>query len=143
MPTRPVLDLLKDTTPVIVEFDDTVMDVAKTMVVSGEDAALIVKNERMVGIVTEADLIRRVLLPERNIRTTLIHTVMTHDTVIINPDSRFGHALYLMHEYNISHIPVVAGGKPLGIISISESVVTDLDPYAHKAEMLDHLAQIL
>lgn len=143
MPSRSVLDLLKKSTPVIVEHDESVMEVAKTMVRSFEDAALIVKDEIMVGIVTEADLIRRVLLTERKIRTTQIHTVMTRDTVIVGPESRFGHALYLMHEYNVNHIPVVDSGRPLGVISISQSLVTDLTPYAHKAEMLDHIAEIL
>lgn len=143
MPTRSVIDMLKNSKPVIVQYDDSVMDVAKSMVKSCEDAALVVKNELMVGLVTEADLIRRILLTERKIRTTQVQSIMTHDIVIIGPDSRFGHALYLMHEYEINHIPVVDHGKPLGIISISEAVITGLEPYAHKAEMLDHIAEIL
>ena len=143
MPARTVNEVLKYTTPVIAQYDDCVMDVAKAMVRSCEDAALIVKKEKMVGVVTEADLIRRILLTERNIRTTQIHSVMTHDTVIISPESKFGHALYLMHEYNINHIPVVDGGRPVGIVSISAALISDLEPYAHKAEMLDHIAEIL
>ena len=143
MPSRSVIEMLKNSTPVIVEYDESVMDVAKAMVRCCEDAALIVKNGKMVGLVTESDLIRRILLTERNLRTTQIQSVMTHDTVVISPESKFGHALYLMHEYQINHIPVVDGGKPVGIISISEAVISDLEPYAHKAEMLDHIAEIL
>ena len=143
MPTRSVLDVLKNSSPVIVQFNENVIDVAKAMVMSGVHAALIVKNEKLVGIVTESDLLRRVLLTERNIRTTQIQSVMTTDTVIIKSDSQFGQALYLMHEYKVNHIPVVKHGKPLGVISVSEALITDVARFAHEAEVLDHIGEIL
>ena len=143
MPDRSVLDVLENTSPVIVEYNESVINVAKAMVMSGEHAALVVKDEKMVGIVTESDLLGRILLTERNIRTTQIQSVMTTDTVIIKPEGKFGQALYLMHEYKVNHIPVVKDGKPLGVISISESLISDVAHYAHQAEMLDHIAEIL
>ena len=143
MPNRSVLDVLKNTTPVIVEYNQSVLEVAKALVTSGEHAALVVKNEMMVGIVTESDLLGRVLLTERNIRSTEIQNVMTRDTVIINPQGQFGQALYLMHEYKVNHIPVVQDGKPLGVISVSEALLTDVAEYAHQAEMLDHIGEVL
>ena len=84
MPDRSVLEVLRNSTPVIVEYDKCVIDVAKAMVMSGQHVALVVKKEKMVGIVTESDLLGRVLLTERNARTTEIQSVMTSDTVIIN-----------------------------------------------------------
>ena len=48
-----------------------------------------------------------------------------------------------MHEYKVNHIPVVDNGKPLGVISISEAIITDVANYAHQAEMLDHIGEIL
>lgn len=143
MPNRSIQDVLKRTTPVIVEYNQSVLDVAKSLVTSGEHAALVVKDEKLIGIVTESDLLGRVLLTERNIRTTEIQNVMTRDTVIIKPDGQFGHALYLMHEYKVNHIPVVRDGKPLGVISMTEALLTNVAQYAHDAEMLDHISEIM
>ena len=143
MPTRSVRDVIRKTSPVIVEYNAPVIDVANAMIMSGEHAALIVKNTKMVGIVTESDLIRRILLTERKIRSTQIQSIMTSDTVIIRPEGKFGQALYLMHEYKVNHIPVVDNGKPLGVISISEALITDVAQYAHQAEMLDRIAEVL
>ena len=68
---------------------------------------------------------------------------MTRDTVIIRPECLFGQAMYLMHEYNVRHIPVVDKGKPVGVISISDVLIPDIKSYAHDVEILDHLTEII
>ncbi len=143
MPTRTVKQIIDKCNPVIVEVDTPVIDVARAMVSSGEDAALVVQDGKTAGIVTESDLVKRVLVPGKNPETTPVSDIMTRDTVIIRPERLYGQALYLMHEYNVRHIPVVDKGMPVGVVSASDALIPDIHIYAHDVEMLDHIAEII
>lgn len=143
MPTRTVQEIIEKSKPVIVEQDVCISDVARTMVECGEEAALVVNNGKTVGVVTESDLIRRALLSDIDIKTTPVESIMTRKTVIIRPERLYGQALYLMHEYNVRHIPVVDKGKPVGVVSASDALIPDIKTYEHDVEMLDHIAEII
>ena len=143
MPTRTVQEIIEKSNPVIVEHDERIIDVARIMVESGEEAALVVNKGKTVGIVTESDLIHRVLLSEKDIKTMPVENIMTRKTVIIRPERLYGQALYLMHEYNVRHIPVVDKGNPVGVVSASDALIPEIKTYEHDVEMLDHIAEII
>ena len=143
MPTRTVQEIVEKTNPVIVGPAESVIDVASKMVSSGEEAALVAHDGRTAGIVTESDMVRRVIVSGKDAATTPVSEIMTRDTVVIRPERLYGQALYLMHEYNIRHIPVVDRGKPVGVVCASDALVPDIECYAHDVEMLDHIAEII
>ena len=143
MPTRSIVSVLSNSKPVFVSPEQSILDVATLMIQNGESAALIVDNNKTLGIVTEHDLISRVLLVGRDAKSVAIGKIMTRDAVTIRSDALFGQALYLMHEYHVNHIPVVDHGHPIGIVSMDDALYEDIQAYAHDAEMLDHITQIL
>ena len=143
MPTRTVQEIVEKSRPVIVDPDTRVIDVARQMVASGEEAALVVYNGKTIGIVTESDMVQRVIVSEKDSKTTPVSEIMTRETVIIRPERLYGQALYLMHEYDVRHIPVVDKGEPAGVVSASDALVPDLESYKHDVEMLDHIAEII
>lgn len=135
--------IVEKSKPVIVDPDTLLIDVVREMISSHQEAALVAHNGKTAGILTESDLVRRVLLCGKDIKTTPVSQVMSRDTVIIRPERLYGQALYLMHEYDVRHIPVVDCGKPVGVVSASDALVPDLQSYAHEVEMLDHIAEII
>ena len=143
MPTRSVLSILQNATPVFAEPDQSVLDVATRMIRNTESAALVVKNNKTLGIVTERDLISRVLLVGRDAESVPIGKIMTRGTITVRSDALFGQALYLMHEYNVNHIAVVDEGRPIGVVTKEDASPADVKDYAVDAEMLDHIIQVL
>lgn len=143
MPNRTVQQIIDKSEPVIVEYDTPIIDLVRSMASAGQDAALVVRNGKTVGIVTESDLARRVILTGLDTQATAVEKIMTRDTVIVRPERLFGQALYLMHEYNVRHIPVVDKGRPCGVVSASDALIPDIQSYAHDVEMLDHIAEII
>ena len=143
MPKRSVESILEQKEAVIVEADTSVTDVAKHMTEHSQGAALVVRHSKIVGIITEADIIHRVIAEELDPLATRVTDVMSKNPIIIKPDRPFGQALYLMHEYGVHYIPVVDKGKPLGVVCAADAIASDLQEFANDAVMLDHIAEIL
>jgi len=143
MPKRHIFRILETKNPLILQENVKIVDVAKALGESAESAALIHSGGRTVGIITEADIVRRVVARGLDPAENDASSIMTRDTVVIRPNQPLGAALYLMHEYAVRHIPVIEKGKPLGVISVDDALVPDLQEYAHNAEMLDHIGEIL
>jgi CBS domain-containing protein len=83
---------------------------------------LICRGERLLGIFTERDLMRRVLAPGRLLDTPLV-ACMTPDPVVVYPAEPISAAVRRMEEGGYRHLPVVdATGRPLGILSVKRIV---------------------
>jgi CBS domain-containing protein len=97
-------------------------------------AVLVVEGERLVGIFTERDAVYRVMAANRDPRATLLEEVMTRDPLTVSPDESFGWALLLMHENGFRHAPVVAEGRPIGVVSARHALDPELEEFAAEAE---------
>jgi len=107
--------------PVTVRPDDTVWDAVVKMDELGIGALPVVDDEgRLVGIFTERDLLRRVVAKRRDPERTLIREVMTPDPVYATPDDTLEDAKRLMARVKSRHLPIVEGGRLVGIISIRD-----------------------
>lgn len=84
--------------------------------------ALVVKEgERVVGVFTERDVLRRVIAAEREPRNTRVGEVMTRDIVCCTPDTDIDEASRIMRDRRIRHLPVCADdGGLVGMISIGD-----------------------
>jgi len=84
---------------------------------------LIVKDgEKVVGIITERDYTRKVILKDRFSKETLVETIMTRKLVSITPDRTVEEAMRLMTEKRCRHLPVFKDGQLDGILSIGDLV---------------------
>ena len=100
----------------------TVYEAIARMAEKGIGALLVLDGEQLVGIVSERDYARKVILQDRSSRDTLVSTIMTKDVVSVRPDQSIEGCMALMTEKHIRHLPVVQDGKVVGILSIGDLV---------------------
>ncbi len=105
------------TDPITVNPDTTVYQIAKIMAEKNIGSVIVVENGRVVGIVTEEDLIRRVLAEGRDPNRTRAGDIMSRPVVHVSPDTEVKEVALLMARLGIGHIPVIEGNKLVGIIA--------------------------
>jgi CBS domain-containing protein len=85
-------------------------------------ALLVMENEKLVGIVSERDYSRKVMLQGRTSRTSTVREIMTTELTTAHPRETVEDCLRFMTEKRIRHLPVVADGSLRGVISIGDLV---------------------
>jgi len=100
--------------------DDTVKKAAQLMNLHEMGCLLVVSHEKPVGIITERDVLNRVVNESRDPKKTRISEVMSKPLVTASPNMRSGDAAKLMLERNIKKLPVVENGKLVGIVSLTD-----------------------
>ncbi|RLG39756.1 MAG: hypothetical protein DRO05_08095 [Thermoproteota archaeon] len=106
-----------------VEPSVSVADVAETMDRHGIGSVLVRKDEKIIGIITERDIIKRCVakIRDRLPREVKAEEIMTRDLITISGDSDIFEAAKMMSEYDIRRLIVVnSSGKPIGIISMKD-----------------------
>jgi CBS domain-containing protein len=88
----------------------------------GIGALLVMDGEQLLGIVTERDYARKVILQDRSSRDTPVSTIMSKDIQTVRPDHSIEACMALMTEKRIRHLPVVQDGRVIGILSIGDLV---------------------
>lgn len=114
--------------------DTSVADAAKLMARRRTSAVVVVDGDAVVGIFTERDAVLRVIAEERNPRATRLDQVMTPIPLTLDPDRTFGHALALMHDHGIRHVPVVEHGRIVGIVTARDALDPDLEEFVVEAQ---------
>ncbi|SRR6266540_2038767 len=101
-----------------VEPSDTIGEAAEKMNAANVGALVVVEHMvRIIGIVTERDLLRAVAARARAAEAR-VRQWMTPDPVTIEPETTIEDAANIMFENNFRHLPVVKDGRPLGIVSL-------------------------
>lgn len=100
----------------------TVYDALRMMSDKGIGALLVMEGDQMVGIMSERDYARKVVLLGKTSRETRVDEIMSNKVFTIHPDQTVEEAMDLMTEKHIRHLPVVEDEKVLGIISIGDVV---------------------
>ena len=85
-------------------------------------ALLVTDQDRMVGILSERDYARKIILQGKTSRETLVREIMTPVVFTIHPDQTVDECMDLMTQRRIRHVPVMEGDTLLGIISIGDVV---------------------
>jgi CBS domain-containing protein len=107
----------------------TVFEALRLMEEKNIGALLVMKGEQLVGIFSERDYARRMILQGRTSRETPVRDVMTSKVFVITPDTTSGECMMHMTDRHIRHLPVVDAGRVVGVISIGDvvrSVIDDL-----------------
>ena len=100
--------------------DTTVYDALKIMAKKEIGALIVVKKGKMVGIMSERDYARKVILKGKASRYTLVSDIMTTKIISAKPDTKLKQCLNLMTKHRIRHIPILDGDKLDGVLSLDD-----------------------
>jgi CBS domain-containing protein len=104
--------------------DTTLVEAAQRMRISGVGGIPILdpQGEECAGIVTERDIVVRVLAEERDARTVFVRDVATHHPVICGPDEDIATVAERMREHEVQHLPVCRRDRVIGVLSLADIV---------------------
>lgn len=128
----------KSNSTISVSPDSTVFEALELMVEKNIGALLVMDQEEFVGIFTERDYARKVILKGKASKETLIREIMTEDPVTVTPDNTIEDCMRLMTNKFIRHLPVLDNGKLIGIISIGDVVKYIIEEQRFIIENLEH-----
>lgn len=113
-----------------------VIDALKLMSDKDIGGIVVTEGERLVGILTERDYARKVMLRGKSSLDTPVKDIMTSGVYYVDPETTTQECLALMTKNRIRHLPVIRGGKLLGIVSIGDVVKSVI---SQQKIALDHL----
>ncbi len=117
--------------------DEPVLEAIRTMADHGIGAVLVVRDEVIVGIVSERDYARKVVLLGRSSSETPVAQIMSSPVVTVTPQQTLDECMRLMTERRIRHLPVVEAGRPIGMLSIGDCVKAVIDEQRRTIEQLE------
>jgi CBS domain-containing protein len=122
-----------------VDPDATVFTALELMAEKNVGALLVLQEGRMIGIFSERDYARKIILKGKHSKDTLVREVMTESPICVGPDKSIEECMALMTDNHIRHLPVLEGDHLLGVVSIGDVVksiimeqqgtITDLENY--------------
>lgn len=118
---------LKSNNILSVSPDNTVYEALEVMVEKNVNALLVLENGKLVGIFTEKDYARKVILKGKASKETPIGEIMTKDLVRVSPNTSIDECMQLMTNKFIRHLPVLDEDNLVGIISIGDLVKYIID----------------
>jgi CBS domain-containing protein len=118
--------------------DASVLDAIKVMAEKGIGALVVLQGTALVGVVTERDYARKVILKGRSSETTLVSEIMTEKVITTTGDNSVDECMKMMTDRRIRHLPVVDGESVIGIISIGDLVKAVIADQKAEIEHLEH-----
>lgn len=103
-----------------VDATQTVLECVEKMNINRVGAVLVKEKDKLVGIFTERDVLKRVVGEHRDPKATLVSAVMTKDFQTIESQTTVEQAMRLMTKFRFRHLPVIDGDKLQGLISIGD-----------------------
>jgi CBS domain-containing protein len=118
--------------------DTTVFDTLKLMAEKEIGAVLVFHEEQMVGIFSERDYARQVILKGKASKDTPVREVMTSRVAYVRPEQTVDDCMALMTDKKIRHLPVLAEGKVTGVLSIGDVVKAVISEKQFLIEQLEN-----
>ena len=144
MPHRPISSVIQGKGFVAVPVGTSVRDAAWLMKEKHATAVLVVRNEHLVGICTERDIVLGVVAEDHSPDQIAVDEIMTARPRTITPNKPFGHALHIMFEGGFRHLPVVdQHGMPVGLLSARDALSIDAVDFSDELLRREEIAVIL
>lgn len=137
---RQLMDMRSDNTAWSVTPKDSVYKALELMADKNVGAVLVVENGQMVGIFTERDYARKIILMGRTSLDTPVEDIMTKDMVTIDTEQTIEECLALMTKYRIRHLPTIEHGRLIGMVSMRDVVDAII---SKKQDMIDNLENFI
>jgi len=114
------VDDIMTTPPLTVSPDEDVVTIAKKMLEYGFGSALVVEDDKLIGIVTERDLLYALSHGEEGVKLKA-RDVMTEDPITVKAKTDIMEAIKVMKDANVRHLPVVDDkGRPVGVVAFRD-----------------------
>jgi CBS domain-containing protein len=97
---------------------------------------VVMERDKLVGVLSERDCARRVLLAKKSPESTSVADIMVRNVVTIDAEHTFADCLRLMHQHGIRHLPVVDHGRVIGVVSIRDLLS---EAVRHNAKIIEEL----
>ena len=114
----------------------SIFDALKIMAEKEVGALVVMDGEKLVGIFSERDYARKVILRGKSSQETPISDIMTRTVIYVNPTQTIEECMALMTGKHIRHLPVLEGGQLVGIVSIGDLVRMIIDDQQFLIEQL-------
>ena len=111
-----------------------IVDAAQKMREAGIGDVVVLHDESVCGIVTDRDIVVRGVAEGRDPRSTTLAEICSRELRTLSPDDEISTAVRLMREHAIRRLPVVEGGRPVGILSIGD-LAREHDPDSALADV--------
>ncbi|PIX51167.1 MAG: hypothetical protein COZ52_00315, partial [Candidatus Aenigmarchaeota archaeon CG_4_8_14_3_um_filter_37_24] len=102
--------------------DISIKEAARTLTKHEIGSLIIVEDEKIVGVITESDIIRKVVATGLDPSVTLVEEMMTKDVITIDADAELNDACQTMVDHKIKRLPVLDGGQLVGIITTTDII---------------------
>jgi CBS domain-containing protein len=121
-----------------VHADDTVFDAVKLMAEKSIGSLLVMDGDKLVGIITERDYARKIILEDRSSRQSTVGEVMTRKVLCIAPERTIDECMALMTDKRARHLPVVDHKRVIGVVSIGDLVKAMISEQKILIDQLQH-----
>ena len=116
----------------------SVFDAVQLMAQKNIGALLIVEHDQVIGMLTERDYARKIVLMDRASRATSLREIMTHPVMYVRPQHTSEECMALMTENRLRHLAVLDDGRLIGLVSIGDLVKNIISEQKFIIEQLGH-----
>jgi CBS domain-containing protein len=116
---------------------DSVLRAIEIMATRHVGALLVMNQGSLLGIISERDYARKVILKNRSSHDTPVGDIMSSPAVTVAPEDTVHHCMELMTEGRFRHLPVVDSGRVVGMLSIGDLVKAVIEEQTHQIEQLE------
>ena len=131
-----VYDLVKDQDTYRASVEQSVLEVARAMVERNIGAVPVLRDGLLVGVFSERDLMRRVVVEGRDPARTSVGEVMTEDPLTVAPQEDMETCRFLMRRHGFRHLPICEGKQLRGMVSMRDIILHDLSERDEEVRMM-------
>jgi len=130
-------EIVKDKVVRFIDEGKTVLEAAEYMDKHNVGAVPVLNGDRLVGIFSERDLMKRCITKRLDVANTKVEDVMTERVIVMEASDSYEDCLRIMKQESIRHVPVISGDKLVGVISIRDLMQVDMDEKEQKIDILN------
>ena len=128
----------KDKELLTINPNSSVYDAIKSMADHHVGSLVVLDNGNLVGIITERDYSRNVILKGKSSKNTPVKDIMTKNVLCSNLNQTVDEAMALMTEKRVRHLPIIEDNNVIGVISIGDLVKTIISEQKYIIDQLEH-----